>query len=113
MLFPRDSNVFRVWELKFKNIFELSVKCLDEFLAFVTAVFVSDKELVLYKILNHYNLNCTSVSALTRTNEESQEASAWTSLTALLDHILSLAMLTFPQWAMVTGEIGSICDQGQ
>ena len=76
-------------ELKFKNIFELSIKCLDDFLAFVTMAFVSDKEFILYKILNHYNLNCMFVEALTHTNEESREVSAWTSLTVLLDHILS------------------------
>ena len=104
-----------MWELKFKNIFELSVKCLNDSLAFVTTVFVLDKELVLYKILNHFNLNCTYVEALTYTNEELQEVSAWTSLTLLLDHILSppLTMQTFPQEAIVTGRIGSICDQGQ
>ena len=62
-------------ELKFKNVFELSVKCLDDFLAFVTVAFVSDKVFVLYKILNHYNLNCTPVEALTHTNEESRSLS--------------------------------------
>ena len=71
VLFPQDSDFLRVRELKFKNVFKLSVKGLDDFLAFVTVVFVSDKELVLYKILNHYNLNYMSVEALTYTNEES------------------------------------------
>ena len=66
----------------------MSIKCLVDSLAFVT-VFASDKELVLYKILNHYDLNCTSLEVLTHTNEELQEVSAWISLTVLLDHILS------------------------
>ena len=81
------------------------------FLGLCDCAFASDKELVLYKILNHYDLNYTSVEAypyrwgITRSLGLNFTYS---------DHILSLplAMWTFPQWAMVTGAIGSICDQG-
>ena len=71
-------------------------------------------ELILYRILNHYDLNCTPVEVVTYTNEEWWEVLAWLSLTVLLDCILSppLAMWTFLYWGIVIGEIGSICDQG-
>ena len=86
----------------------------DGFLAFVTTAIVSDKELVLYKILVQCDHNWGFTEVLTRTKAESRAVWAWASPTALLDHILSphLAMQTVPQQNLVKGYIGSKSAQG-